>query len=702
MGKKKPRNRLSDEKSPYLQQHADNPVDWYPWGNEAFEKARREEKPVFLSIGYSTCHWCHVMEQESFEDDDIARLLNEHFVSIKVDREERPDIDSYYMTVCQILTGTGGWPLTIFTRPDRKPFFAATYVPKESKYGRAGLMQLLPKIASAWQHQQDDILKSTEEISEYVTKLQFDKGNGKLDSAIIDEAYHALRDAYDPETGGFGNAPKFPAPQNILFLLRHHMDSGHGESLEMVEHTLREMRMGSIYDHLGFGFHRYSTDPHWRIPHFEKMLYDQALMIIAYCEAFQVTRNILYRETALEIIEYVLRDMQAQEGVFYSAEDADCEGQEGKYYQWTESEMKEILTPEEYTIAAKAYNIQNDGNFEDEISRAYSGRNLLYRTLSHETLAQEFALSVEELKAQMYVIRQKLFAQRNERIPPHKDKKALCDWNGLMIAALSKAARVFGDARSRDEAKRAADFILTTMRTTDGFLYHRFIDGEAAINGFLDDYAFMIWALIELYQVDFAPHYLKTAIELNDTCFTLFWDREKGAFFSTPAKSELPIRKKEVHDGAIPSGNSIAAQNLIRLARLIGRHELEEEAIMIFDAFGEHVQRNTLAHISMLQTFRQILSPAPNIVISGDGHTDKTSDMVHLINNSRRLDIDTLMLPIAKEAETADMEEFTRDLKPIDGRTTAYVCNGYECARPTTDTTELSQLIDPRAAKTGG
>jgi len=700
--KKKPRNHLSNEKSPYLQQHVSNPVDWHPWGKEAFKKAKKEEKPIFLSIGYSTCHWCHVMERESFEDDDIARLLNEHFVSIKVDREERPDIDSYYMTVCQILTGTGGWPLTIFMTPDRKPFFAATYLPKESRYGRAGLMQLLPKIASAWQNQQGDILESTEEISEYVVRSMLDKSDKKMDSALIRETYHALSDAYDPKAGGFGNAPKFPPPQNIFFLLRYRKDGGDGESLEMVEHTLRKMRMGSIYDQIGFGFHRYSTDPYWRVPHFEKMLYDQALLIIAYGESFHVTKNKSYRETALEIIEYVLRDMQDREGVFYTAEDADSEGQEGKYYQWTESEMREILTPEEFTLAAKAYNIQSDGNYEDETSHAHNGRNLLYSSLGDEDMAREFAISSEELKRRMYVIRQKLFAKRIERIRPKTDKKVLCDWNGLMITALSKAARIFGDVRSGSEAKRAADFILGTMRTPDGGLYHRYIDGEAAINGFLDDYAFMIWGLIELYQVDFVSHYLKAAIDLNDMCFALFWDENNGAFFSTLAKSELPVRKKETHDGAIPSGNSIAALNLLRLARLTGRHELEERATMIFDTFGERVWKNPLVHISMLRSFTQFLSPTPSIVISGEKHNAATKDMVNIINNSKRLDIDTLMLPIGGEAEALSIVEFAEDFKPIGGRTTAYVCKGYACSRPANDTAELSQLIQTCAAEADG
>jgi uncharacterized protein YyaL (SSP411 family) len=514
---------------------------------------------------------------------------------------------------------------------------------------------------------------------------------------IIEQTYHALRDAYDPSAGGFGRAPKFPTPQNISFLLRHFLDAGDDESLEMVEHTLKAMRMGSIYDHIGFGFHRYSTDSHWRLPHFEKMLYDQALLIITYGEAFQVTRENLYRDTALEIIDYVLRDMHSPEGVFYSAEDADSEGQEGRYYLWTEPEIRKALTPAEYDLASKAYNIQHDGNYEDEKSYTPNGFNLLYRSHGDEELASELDISVKVLNRRMREVRDKLLAHRMGKTRPLKDNKVLCDWNGLMIVALSKASRIFGDGRSGIAAKRAADFTLANMRASDGRLYHRYIDGEVTINGFLEDYAFLIWGLIELYQVDFVTYYLKMALELNELCFSLFWDEEHGAFYSTSGDCELPIRKKETHDGAIPSGNSIATHNLIRLARLTGRHALEERASMIFNSIGDQIKKNPLGHINMLGSFRQILSPAPNIVISGARENDTTIKMLRAIRNSRRVDIDTLLLPANDLAEMAKITEFAREFRQIGGGTTAYVCKGHECGRPTTDIEELSRIIETHA-----
>jgi len=677
-------------------------VDWYPWGKEAFDKARAENKPVFLSIGYSTCHWCHVMERESFEDDDVARLMNETFVSIKVDREERPDIDDYYMTVCQVMTGTGGWPLTVIMTPERKPFFATTYIPKESKYGRTGLMQLIPGIGTAWRNQRSDIVKSTEVISEHLRQLTVNSTGREMNPGIIKETYHKLRSTYDPSAGGFGNAPKFPTPQNVLFLLRYFIETADAESLKMVEHTLKSMRMGGIYDQIGFGFHRYSTDSHWRLPHFEKMLYDQALLIIVYNEAFQITRNVLYRDTVHEIITYVLRDMQSQEGVFYSAEDADSEGQEGKYYIWTEPEIRKILDPPEYDLIVRTFNIENDGNYEDEVSRARNGHNLLYRSHTDETLAREFGISIKAFNERLHAAREKMFAYRTERIRPQMDTKVLCDWNGLMIAALSKAARLFGDAKFKHAAMRAADFILANMRSSDGHLFHRYIDGEVAVTGFLDDYAFLIWGLTELYQSTFEPRYLKTALELSEKSCAIFGDEEHGAFFSTPADNELPVRSKKAYDGAIPSGNSIMAFNLIRLGRITGQHDLEDKASTIFDSFGNQIQNQPLSHIYMLAAFKQLLSPAPNIVIYGDKESDATMEMLRVIHNSRRVDSTTLMLPAGEEAETSYMKGFTKGLRPVDGRTTAYVCQGYKCDKPATDIKELARIIEPRTEDASG
>ncbi len=642
------------------------------------------------------------MERESFEDDDVARLMNDTFVSIKVDREERPDIDAYYMTACQFMTGTGGWPLTIIMTPEREPFFAATYLPKESKYGRTGLLQLIRGISTVWQNQRSEIVKSTEAISEHVRQLTTGNKSTEMSPTIINEAYRALRDAYDPSAGGFGNAPKFPTPQNVLFLLRYFTETADAESLNMVEHTLKSMRMGGIFDQIGFGFHRYSTDSRWRLPHFEKMLYDQALLIIAYTEAFQITKNVLYRNTVHEIITYVLRDMQSQEGAFYSAEDADSEGREGNYYLWTEPEIRKVLDLPDYYLIRRTYNIENDGNYEDEASHARSGHNLLYRTHTDETLAREFGISSKEFNERLHAAREKMFAYRTERIPPQKDTKVLCDWNGLMIAALSKAARCFGDAKYKRAAMRAADFILTRMHSSDGHLFHRYIDGEVAINGFLDDYAFLIWGLTELYQSTFEPHYLKTALELNEKSCAIFGDDEDGAFFSTPARNELPVRSKNAYDGAIPSGNSIMAFNLIRLGRLTGQHELEEKAPKIFDFFGRQILNHPLGHIHMLVAFKQLLSPAPNVVICGDKESDATMEMLRAVHNSRIIDSTTLMLPAGEKAETSYLKGYAERLKPLADKTTAYVCQGYKCNKPATDAKELVRIIEPRTEDAGG
>lgn len=697
MRKRRAPNRLASEKSPYLQQHAFNPVDWYPWGEEAFEKARAQDKPIFLSIGYSTCHWCHVMKRESFEDDDVARLMNKTFVAIKVDREERPDIDDYYMTACQMLTGTGGWPLTIIMNPEKKPFFAATYLPRESRYGRVGLLQLIPRISTIWQTQKASIVKSAEEISTHLKRLTQHAKAGELSENILRDGYNLLNGAYDRENGGFGNAPKFPTSQNLLFLLRYFIETKEEKSLKMAEHTLKSMRMGGLYDHIGYGFHRYSTDSSWHLPHFEKMLYDQALLTIVYCEAFQITKDSYYRDTVRQIITYVLRDMKSPEGVFYSAEDAESEGEEGKYYLWTEDEIRKILGPSEYDLIVRIFNIKSEGNYDDEISRIPTGRNLLYMTDNEETLARELDIPLDEFTDRMNRARRKMFAYRVQRIPPHKDKKVLCDWNGLMIAALSRAARIFDNEEWQHAAKKAADFILTNMRTSQADLYHRYIDGQPAIKGFLDDYASLIWGLIELYQATFETSYMKSALELNERTLVHFWDEEGGAFFFTSEKGELPVRRKEAYDSAIPSGNSVAASNQIRLGRLTGLHDLQTKASMILNHFGGEIRTNPLAHMNMLVALNQMLSSAPAIVIYGDLSEQNTVDMIRTVNNVRILDASIFLLPANRDGGAIDFAPSMKAFVPSNGKTTAYVCRNYRCETPTCDIKKLSQMLTPPA-----
>jgi uncharacterized protein YyaL (SSP411 family) len=687
-------NRLAREKSPYLLQHAHNPVDWYPWGDEAFKKAKAEDKPIFLSIGYSTCHWCHVMENESFEDDEVARLLNETFVSIKVDREERPDIDSYYMTVCGLLSGTGGWPLTIIMSPAKQPFFASTYLPKMSRFGRIGLLELIPQVANIWKTRREKILKSSGDISELVKQASQEKGTGKLTDSILQAAYEGLVAQYDEKTGGFGNAPKFPTPHNLFFLMRHWQSTGQEKALHIVEHTLTAMRMGGIYDHTGYGFHRYSTDAQWHLPHFEKMSYDQALLTLAYTEAYQITKKQFYKVTAGEIIEYVLRDMISKQGAFYSAEDADSEGQEGKFYLWAENEIAGILNVTEYKVIKEAFNIQTAGNYVDEATRQQTGRNLLHMSRSHSELAVALGISEDELMKHLTAAREKMFRYREKRTHPHKDKKILCDWNGIMIAALSKAGRILEKERYIKIAKRAADFLLTEMLDSKGQLYHRYIDGERAIQGFLDDYAFLAWGLIELYEASFNTRYLQAAIRLNELTKAIFGDTDGGAFFFTPKGNELPLRKKEKYDGAVPSGNSLAMLNMLRLARLTGHADLEEQANQIAENFAYAIQQHPLNHVQMLIGLNQALFPSPEIVITGNTDDSTTQEMLGTINQSAVLDVLVLFKSTNGQSEIMKLAPFTSDLSLIDNRATAYLCRNYQCEMPTNDSSKLARMLD--------
>jgi len=444
------KNRLQFEKSPYLLQHADNPVDWYPWGEEAFEKARREDRPIFLSVGYSTCHWCHVMAHESFEDEDIARLMNEVFVSVKVDREERPDIDGIYMTVCQVTTESAGWPLTVVMAPDGKPFFAGTYFPKETRFGRIGMKELIPKLGLLWRDRRKELLDSAQRIHDLLRHLSQEVRGGDPDASLLDRACEDLSSHFDEDHGGFGGAPKFPTPHNLMFLLRYWKRTNSDQALTMVEKTLQAMRRGGIYDHAGFGFHRYSTDGGWLLPHFEKMLYDQALIALAFMETWQATGRDIYRETAAETIEYVLRDMTSPEGVFYSGEDADSEGVEGKFYLWKEEEIRGLLGPKELKVLVCASNIEKEGNFVGEAGGARTGDNILHLTGSYEELARSLKMSEEALRKTLGKAVAKLFKARGKRLRPHKDDKVLTDWNGLMIAALARASRVLDGGRYAD------------------------------------------------------------------------------------------------------------------------------------------------------------------------------------------------------------------------------------------------------------
>ncbi|MFA7204314.1 MAG: thioredoxin domain-containing protein [Candidatus Caldatribacteriota bacterium] len=603
MEHKKYQNRLLYEKSPYLQQHAHNPVNWFPWKEEAFNKANKENKPVFLSIGYSTCHWCHVMAHESFEDESVARLINEIFIPVKVDREERPDIDKVYMQVAILMTGSGGWPLTIFLTPDKTPFFAATYIPKNNQYGHKGLIEILQQVKELWKYQQNKLLEQGNQLIDALQKNSVNLNGEILTNEILERAYQEFSDRFDNKAGGFGKAPKFPSPHQLLFLLRYWKRTENEQALAMVEKTLQSMQAGGIFDHIGFGFHRYSTDKNWILPHFEKMLYDQALLSMSYLEAYQMTGKIIYSDTARKILNYVTRDMMSEEGGFYSAEDADSEGEEGKYYLWTEKELKDILDKDEFVFVKKYFNIETEGNLykKGQPGEIFGNRNIFYKGFQEQTRADITKEIVVSDTGKWEKIREKLYGIRAKRIPPDKDRKILTDWNGLIIAALAKAAQVLEDEDFLEAAKKAADFIFRRLEDSSNHLLHRYSEGDAAIPGFLDDYAFLIWGLLELYKATFSNEYLQKALDLNKVLFLDFWDEKNGGFYFTSANNEqLLIRQKEVYDGAIPSGNSVAFCNLLKLADFTGNKQFKQRAYQLLKAFSPMVEQNPSAYAYFL------------------------------------------------------------------------------------------------------
>jgi len=688
-------NRLAKEKSPYLLQHAQNPVDWYPWSEEAFARAANEDKPIFLSIGYSTCHWCHVMERESFEDETVAGLLNDTFVCIKVDREERPDIDTIYMTVCSMMTGGGGWPLTIIMTPDKKPFFAGTYFAKHTRHGRIGMLDMIPRLQDIWQNKRDEVLQSTENIIEILQEQNRSSQGDDLDQQVLHDAFSELTNRYDSVNGGFSKAPKFPTPHTINFLLRYWEMTGNDQALTMVEHTLEAMRLGGIFDQVGFGFHRYSTDENWLLPHFEKMLYDQALLAISYLEGYQATGNPLFRQTADEIFTYVLRDMTSPEGGFFSAEDADSEGVEGKFYVWSLKELQKVLSPDELEFINRLYNIEPEGNFHDEATGARSGANIFHLS---EALAAADTSSIQKLGgfiASHDKIRRKLFNHREKRIHPHKDDKILTDWNGLMIGALALGGRILDNGTYLEAAKKGADFILSSIRHNKKFM-HRYRDGESAVDGMLCDYAYVVWGLLELYAAGFDTEILSEAILLNDRMLDLFWDNKDGGFFLTPADGEtLLIRPKEIYDGALPSGNSIALYNLLRLQHLTANPALGVKARLLVQAFSGILQEVPSGYTQFLASLYFAFSPTTEVVIVGDANAPDTREMLSIIKKTFSPHIITLLKdPNVTTEKLSTLAPFTANHTSIDGKATAYVCRNYSCESPTTDAKQLLLLLN--------
>jgi uncharacterized protein YyaL (SSP411 family) len=686
-------NRLVNEKSPYLRQHAHNPVDWYPWGEEAFAAARKENKPIFLSIGYSACHWCHVMERESFADPEVARLLNAAFVSIKVDREERPDIDAFYMEACQLLTGQGGWPLTIFMTPDKNPFFAGTYFPRESRFGLVGLKDLIPRAGKAWAENKAALMGTAERIRAALKRPELSKA-GKAPSDLLERTRAELEGRYDAANGGFGGAPKFPTPHHLTFLLRCARRSPDPRPREMVENTLRAMHCGGVYDHLGFGFHRYSTDAAWRVPHFEKMIYDQALLAMAYIEAYQLTARMEFRRTIEEIMTYISRDMTSEEGGFFTAEDADSAGKEGKFYLWTEEEIREALSSDEAALAVRVFNVRGRGNLETA-GPDLAGKNVLFLSRTPAGLAAELSLSEEVLRARVRAIRQKLFLARGKRPRPFKDEKVLADWNGLMIAALAKASRALDREDYAVSGKKAADFIRRKM-TRRGEIYHRYAEGELKVPGFLDDYAFLIWGLTELYAATFAGAFLQRALELTDTALDRFWDEGGAGFFSSPAGArDLPARRKGIYDAAVPSGNSVMTANLLRLSRLTGRADLKEKAENTIEALAPTVAQAPLAHTAFMSALDFAHGPSFEIVIVGRTEAADTSALLESLGRNFLPNTVVLFRPAEKDSpEILKLAPYVAPMTAIGRKATAYVCSGFRCLPPVTDPDKMMALLD--------
>ncbi len=680
-------NRLIREKSPYLLQHAYNPVDWYPWGSEAFEKAKREDKPIFLSSGYSTCHWCHVMEKESYEDEEVAELMNQVFVSIKIDREERPDIDGIYMKVCQAMTGSGGWPLNIVMTPEKKPFFAATYLPKESKFGRKGMLEIIPQIRDIWKNNRGNAEALAAQI---ISSLREEPEAGEeLKEDVLHAAYEQLLTAFDEQHGGFSDAPKFPTPHNLTFLLRYWKRTGDIMALRMVERTLSAMSMGGIYDHVGFGFHRYSTDARWLVPHFEKMLYDQAMLAMAYTEAYQATGNEEFKRIACEVFTYVMRDMTSPEGGFYSGEDADSEGVEGKFYVWTEKEIDSVLG-EESELVKKVFGIDKHGNFRDEEN---TEKNILHLTRTISEFAADLRLPVDEILRRTGDANRKLFAAREKRVHPGKDDKILADWNGLMIAAFAKGAQAFDEPEYADAACRAADLILSRMRGQDGRLYHRYREGEPAVMAFLDDHAFLVWGLIELYEATFRVSYLRNALEVTDEMMEHFWDKENhGLYFTADDAEELIFRKKEIYDGAVPSGNSVAMHDLLRLGRITANPGLEEKAAQLGNAFSRSIWQAPWAYTQMMIALDFAFGPTSEVVISGDAGADDTKAMLAVLRKEF-IPGKVVILRPGEDSEIISLAEYARYLTRSAGRTTAYVCRNYSCKLPVTEPKKMLELL---------
>lgn len=678
-------NRLAHETSPYLLQHANNPVDWHPWDSEALEKSKQAEKPIFLSIGYSACHWCHVMEHESFESAEIADYLNEHFVSIKVDREERPDLDQIYMNAVQLLTGHGGWPMSMFLTPELMPFFGGTYWPPTASRGMPGFDQVLRAVVDAWENRRDVALQQSRLLTERLQKI----GLGSAESSEIPPgrvgmAVRQMEETFDPRHGGFGSAPKFPHTMNIDLLMRHFVDTRNEKLLPMVTTTLDKMAMGGIYDHLGGGFARYSVDEVWLVPHFEKMLYDNALLISNYVDAYRLTSNENYARVAQESCDYILRDMTDEQGGFHSTEDADSEGEEGKFYVWTPAEVDQLLgDPLVAERFRQTYDITESGNFE--------GHSIPRLKQSIAQYAQEFGTTEQELRDEMQKAREVLFNARCQRIRPGKDDKILASWNGLMIEALAKAGATFHEAAYLDAAKRAATFVLEQMTDDAGRLLHTYRHGKAKLSAYLDDYTYLASAMFALYEATFEPSWLEHAQKLIDTAIEHFYDTESGGFFYTADDHEqLIARNKDFYDHSVPSGNGVAALVLAKLGKLLGNEKYLQLAETTMSAAADVLQKHPIAAGQLLVAYDYLHQPGSEVVIAA---ADRAScdELIQAVHNQYQPNT-LLVLAIDGEDLGPSLQPLVSGKTSRDGQPTVYVCENFQCNAPVSASEYLHTL----------
>jgi hypothetical protein len=692
-------NRLQHEKSPYLLQHAHNPVDWYPWGDDAFNRAKAENRPIFLSIGYATCHWCHVMEKESFEDQTVADLLNRDYICIKVDREERPDIDQVFMDVCVRLTKSGGWPLTIFLTPDKKPFFAGTYFPKESHPGRPGLIDYLPLIATRWRERPEEFQQRAVQIIDELQASAQKQGMAEsITTDIFARATGQLQQRFDATHGGFGTAPKFPSPHNLAYLLRRYRRTGNKKLLEMVTTTLHAMRNGGMYDQIGFGFHRYSTDRQWLVPHFEKMLYDQAGLAQVYLETYQVTHEQSFAQAAREIFTYVRRDLTGDQGGFFSAQDADSEGEEGKFYLWDIDEINSTLGKKQGGFYCEVFNLTEAGNYRDESSQELTGRNIPHLTQRLEQIAANLDKTVDQLAEQIEACREKLFTQRALRIAPLTDDKIITAWNGMMISALAAGGRILNDGSYIAAAETAANFILTRLRTNEGKLLRRYRDGEAAIDAFAEDYAFFAKGLLDLYRATFNPQQLQQSIDLAGQLADQFMDAEIGLIYETNSSNcELFLRPKNLFDGAHPSTNSIALQLFTRLNRLTGEPVWKERSDALLAGLAPSIQAYPTGFTSALQSVALQLEPTREIVFTGKTESEELKRLVRISNGIFAPETTTLLRPDRDNQTIIQLAPFTQQMNSLKYPAAAYICQNFACLSPITKAEKLTEILTKTA-----